>query len=242
MTPTSVLLRSHRLVVSAAVLLSVVGVFSAGAGASTLTGRALLDKALETAKTSGWVHEGVQVKQKGVVVQDSLDDIGTTEGVQYVSTLGGGASEVIAFDQSQTLYVRANALGLTAIYQLSSADAATYNDEWMSLTPSDTEYSSIAYATTLASDFGQVRFSGEVTESGLRTVDGRRVHALSGIVPPIDGAPKFNGTLYVRATGKPLPVLFVESDAKNKVSVTWSNWGHHYVLTTPTGAVAWPTT
>ena len=59
---------------------------------------------------------------------------------------------------------------------------------------------------------------------------------------PIGGAPRFKGTLYVRATGKPLPVRFVESNAKNSVSVTWSNWGHHYVLTMPTSAVAWPTT
>jgi hypothetical protein len=242
MRAVPVLLRSRSLVLGAAVLLSVVGVFSTEAGASTLTGRALLDKALKNAKASGWVHEGVLVKQKGVVVQNSLDDIGTNEGVQYVSTLGGGASEVIAFDQSHTLYVRANTLGLTAIYQLSSADAATYDNEWMSLTPSDAEYSSIAYATTLASDFGQVRFSGKVTESGLRTVDGRRVVGLSGVVPPIGGAPRFKGTLYVRATGKPLPVRFVESNAKNSVSVTWSNWGHRYVLTMPTSAVAWPTT
>jgi hypothetical protein len=238
----SALRRSHRLFLSAAFLVGVAAVVSNGVGASTLTGRALLDKALENAKAAGWVHESVQVKQKGVVVQESDDDIGTSEGVQYVATLGGGSSEVLAFDASHTLYVRANTLGLTSIYSLSSTDAATYNDEWMTLTPGDAEYSSIAYATTLASDFGQVRFSGKVTESGLRTVDGRRVHALSGIVPPVGGAPKFHGTLYVRATGKPLPVLFVEHDAKDTVSVTWSNWGHHYVLTTPTGAVAWPTT
>ena len=167
--------------------------------------------------------------------------LGATEGLQFVSSLGGGESEVIAFDRLQTLYVRANALGLTSIYSLSSTDATTFAGEWMTVTPSDSEYGSIAYATTLASDFGQVRFAGAISESGVITYKGRRVRALKGTVPPLDGAPKFAGTLYVTATKKPLPVAFVEVNAKATVTVSWSSWGHHYVLHAPSGAVAFPT-
>jgi len=241
MRPISVLRRTSRLALGTAVLFAVIGAAVSDAHATTASARALLHTALHNATTSGWVHESVQVKQKGVAVQDAQDDIGTHEGLQFVSSLGGGESEVIAFDQLQTLYVRANTLGLTAIYSLSSADATTYANEWMTVTPSNSEYGSIAYATTLASDFGQVRFSGAVSESGVVTVAGRRVRALKGTVPPLDGAPRFVGTLYVTATGRPLPVKFVERDANASVTVSWTAWGHHYVLHTPTGAVAFPT-
>ncbi|MCU1362360.1 MAG: hypothetical protein JWM55_188 [Acidimicrobiaceae bacterium] len=237
----SVRVRATRLVVGAAVLLGAVALLSGDVGASGATARALLRTALDNAISSHWVHESVQVKQKGVVVQEASDDIGTTEGLQFVSSLGGGESQVVAFDRLQTLYVRANTLGLTSIYALSSTDAATYANEWMTLTPSNSEYGSIAYGTTLASDFGQVRFTGGVAESGVMTFKGRRVRALRGTVPPLDGAPTFAGTLYVTATGKPRPVTFVERNAKATVTVSWSSWGHRYVLHAPTGAVTFPT-
>ncbi len=241
MRPFSDRRRGSRLVVGGAVLLGALGSLSGGAGASGSSARELLNKALHDATSSHWVHENVQVKQKGVVVQEANDDIGATQGLQFVSLVGGGESEVIAFDHLQTLYVRANASGLSSIYELSSTDAATYANEWLTVTPSDSEYGSIAYATTLASDFGQVRFSGAISESGVMTYKGRRVRALRGTVPPLDGAPKFAGTLYVTATGKPLPVTFVEVNPKASVSVSWSSWGHHYVLHEPTGAVTLPT-
>jgi hypothetical protein len=241
MRPISVLRRSSRLVVGVAVLIGAVGLLSGDAGATGLSARALLKTALHNATSSHWVHESVQVKQKGVAVQDAEDDIGATEGLQFVSSLGGGESEVIAFDHSQTLYVRANALGLTSIYALSSTDATTFANEWMTVTPSNSEYGSIAYATDLASDFGQVRFAGAISESGVITYKGRRVRALRGTVPPIGGAPKFVGTLYVTSSGKPRPVAFIEHNAKASITVTWTSWGHHYVLHAPTGAIAFPT-
>jgi hypothetical protein len=235
------LARGLRLVAGLAVLCGALGPLSARADASATPGRALLDRALHDATTSRWVHESVQVKQKGVVVEDALDDIGATEGIQYVSELGGAASEVIAFDQRQILYVRSNVAGLTTIYQLSATDAATYTNQWLTVTPSDAEYSSIAYATDLTSDFGQVRFAGAVTESGVLRVEGRRVRALSGVVPPIDGAPRFDGTLYVTATGRALPVVFDEKNARASVSVSWADWGHRYVLHAPTSTAVFPT-
>jgi hypothetical protein len=241
MRPISKLRRTAHVALGTVVLFSEIAALSAGADATTLSARALLDTALHHATSSHWVHESVQVKQKGVLVQEANDDIGATEGLQFVSTLGGGESEVIAFARLQTLYVRANTLGLTSIYALSTTDSTTYASEWMTVTPSDSEYGSIAYATTLASDFGQVRFVGAISESGVTTYKGRRVRALKGTVPPLDGAPKFVGTLYVTAKGKPLPVTFVEHNARATVTVTWSAWGHHYVLHAPSGAVPFPT-
>lgn len=240
MRPMSELRRVAHAAIGTAALFAPIAFVSTGA-AATLSPRALLDTALHNATSSHWVHESVQVKQKGVVVQEANDDIGATEGLQFVSTLGGGESEVIAFDRSHTIYVRANALGLTSIYALSSTDATTFAADWMTVTPSDSEYGSIAYATTLASDFGQVRFSGAVSESGVVVFKGRRVRVLKGTVPPVDGAPKFVGTLYVTATGKLRPVTFVERNAKAMVTVSWSSWGHRYVLHAPTGAVSFPT-
>jgi len=218
-----------------------VGSLPLSAGAASLSASSTLRAALRNAKAAQWVHETVRVLRSGTVVETSNNDIGINEGLQVTTSVGGASSRLLAFDKSKTLYVRANASALTLIYLMSSANAQTYTGQWLELTPSDSIYASTSFATTLASDFSQVRFTGPVTLGGPTTFEGKRVRTLSGVVPAMDGAPRFQGTLYVTTKGKLRPVGLREVSAKATIEVAWSNWGHAYVLATPSGAVAYPT-
>jgi hypothetical protein len=201
---------------------------------------AILTAALRDAKASRWVHETVRVLRGSVVVETSRNDIGTREGLQIVTSIGGGSSRLLAFDKSKSLFVRANANALSGIYLMTSANATTYAGQWLELTPVDSIYESTSFATSLASDFSQVRFTGPVTV-GDAIFEARHVRSLSGVVPAMNGAPSFKGTLYVTTSGTIRPVGFREVDAKATIIVAWSNWGHAYDLVAPTGAVPYPT-
>jgi hypothetical protein len=218
-----------------------VAVTSLTSGAATPSATALVAAALANAKASHWVHETVDIYEEGVVVESSHDVIGATGGEQSEIIANGGTSELLALDASKTLYVRADAAALTTTYSMTSTDAATFSNEWLELTPSNSIYDSVAFATTLASDFSQVRFTGPVREGGVGVLEGKKVRAIAGTVPPINGAPRFKGTLDVTATGRLLPLRFRESRGSTVIVVTWSKWGQGTTLSAPSGAVAYPT-
>jgi hypothetical protein len=218
-----------------------VAVLPLSAGAATPSARSLLARALADAKASHWVHETVNIEEKGLVVESSHNVIGVSGGEQTSIIANGGTSELIALDAKKALYVRANAVALTATYSMSATSAASFANDWLELTPSTSIYDSVAFATTLASDFSQVRFTGRLHLGGVGTFKGRKVREIAGVVPAINGAPRFNGTLDVTATGRPLPVRFHEIRGATVIVVTWSDWGHGTTLTVPSGAVAYPT-
>ncbi len=211
------------------------------AGAATPTARSLVERALADAKASRWVHETVDIYHGGVVIESSHDVIGVSGGEQESILSNGGTSELLALDAMKTLYVLADAAALTTTYSMSSVDATTFSNQWLELTPSSSIYDSVAFATTLASDFSQVRFAGRLHLGGEGVVAGKRVRVIAGNVPAIDGAPSFKGTLDVTANGRALPVRFHEIHGSTVIVVTWSKWGHGTSLTAPTGAVAYPT-
>ncbi len=233
-------------VVGVALSLAALGVgvtlISLPAGAGPISAKALVARALANAKASHWVHETVDIYEEGVVVESSHNVIGVAGGEQSSILSNGGTSELIALDASKTLYVRADAAALTTTYSMTSANATLFSNEWLELTPTTSIYDSVAYATTLASDFSQVRFVGRLHLGGVGVLEGKKVRAIEGTVPAINGAPRFNGTLYVSATGKALPVRFHEIRGSTVIVVTWSKWGSGVSLTAPAGAVAYPTT
>ena len=209
-------------------------------GAATKSATSLLARALADARSSHWVYENVEIKEGGVAVESSHDHIGASSGEQSSILSNGGTSELIAVNGAQTLYLRADAAALTLTYSMSSADAATYANEWLELTPSTPIYPSVAYATTLASDFSQVRFIGPLHLGGPGAVDGKNVGVIASDVPAVNGAPRFKGTLDVTTHGRVLPVRFNEVRGSTTITVTWSKWGRAAALAVPSGAVAYP--
>jgi hypothetical protein len=83
--------------------------------------------------------------------------------------------------------------------------------------------------------------AGALTKTGRTTMDGQAVTDVRGMVPASDetraGA---TDTVYVAATGRPLPVACVEALSTGQVSVVFSQWGQAVTLQKPRHTVPAP--
>lgn len=85
---------------------------------------------------------------------------------------------------------------------------------------------------TLSSAIDQIIPTGRLTKETVGAVQGRQVVAVHGQIansPP--------GTLYVSATGSPLPVEETAGDSSGTETVTFSNWGESVSLSAPATSV-----
>ena len=211
----------------------------ASATAKSQSASEMVAGALSDARASGWVHEestSTYGLQKGTLV----DDIGTHEGRQVVTVAHGGRAEIIALDQAHEMFVRANSVGLVDYFGFTTISTATYGEKWIELTPSDSGYANVAFGTTLASDFSQIRLTGALKLGAVTIVGGQKVRPISGTVPAMNGSPRGTGVLYVTTSGRLLPVKFHGTTGTLTTTVSWSKWGTKVKLSAPSGAVPFP--
>jgi hypothetical protein len=227
------------LAVAGLLLVTCLAVVPSVASGSTQSATSMLAGALKDATAAGWVHEVVRVSNKGVIIERAVDDIGTTEGVQVIQ-FGKISTEVFAMTIKKIAYVKGNEMGLETTFKMSSANAAKYDEKWMLLRSTSSLYDSAVNATTLASDFSQVQMTGPLEMSAVGTLSGVSVRAITGVIPAMNGSPKYQATIYVTATGKLLPVGLRESSGKLSITVTWAKWGINPNTPTPTGVVPFP--
>ncbi len=223
---------------------------SQSGGASGQSASALLTRAIKDAEASGWVHEVVTHSNSGVLQVTMVDDIGTYEGRQVVTSQDGGTTALIALDQDHKMFIRGNDAGLVGWFGFTTSSALKYAEKWIELTPSDTttysSYSAVAASTTLASDFGPPSFAltGTLKLGAVTTLRGQRVRAISGTYPYLNGAPNAKVVLYVTTSGRLLPAEFrVTSGAASASDIwtkVWTNWGEKVNVNAPAGAVPMP--
>ena len=222
-------------VASAAAL---VPVTTSNASAPQMTAVSLMTQALQNAVASGGVHEDSVARNGGFSIH-IVDDIGATQGRQVFTMSNGGTYTLLAFDTKKIAYERANAKGLT-FFQMTK-HPATYANEWLVHKPSDPSYVSTVFATWLASDFTQYRLIGPLTLGPVTMLQGREVRTISGTAPRVSNNPSEPATMYVTVTGTVLPVSLREKGGNGTFDVTWSKWGEHVALLTPSPTVPYPT-
>jgi hypothetical protein len=144
-----------------------------------------------------------------------------------------------------TLYLRASPTVLSGDFGLSATEAAAQGGQWISISPSESAYSSVASSVSATSAIELfVPEEPNLKISGATTVDGRRVVAVQGtsISAPASGAVG-KVTLFVSTTAPYLPVsaTLVTEDASGKVvqeqAVLFGKWGEQVHLRPPSGVV-----
>jgi hypothetical protein len=198
-----------------------------------------LHQALHDATTEGWVLETGEVHRNGSLVGLELNQIGTNEGGQ-ISTFGTGVTTLIALDQERKIYIKGNSAGLVDSFSMSKAQAATYANKWLLMTPSNSKYREVAEATTLSSDFGEIRFTGPLIMSPVHAFGGQEVRTITGTLAPGGGLPSRTGTLYVSASGRLLPIGIDEVFGIYTITEAWSKWGRNPHPRIPTTALPFP--
>jgi hypothetical protein len=232
-----------RLLVAGATVGSLTTLVSgSGSSAATLSASSLLGAALHDALSETSVHEVALTTQSSTTEQED-NDIGTNGGIQQFAFSNGALADVIALDSQKKLYIRGNTYAITNFFGLDLVDPATYANEWLLVTPKDSNYGAVALATTIKSDFDvSIDLQGHLTLGPVTTKDGQRVRAITGTVPEQDGNSSYHATVYVSDSARPLPVSLSATISGATYKVTWSKWGERLKVKAPKGATAEPVT
>lgn len=198
---------------------------------SAASAGSLLAAALHNAVASGGVHESAQAHGNGITVT-MVNDIGSTSGRQVIDAGGGHSVVIVAAERA---YFRGDAAALAGYYQFPVTVAREYAGKWMSLGPSDTGYTQVSGAVTLASDFNQIAIGGPLAARPVTMPDGRRAIVIAGTATGPTGT-RAPATLVVTATGTTLPIAWREGNSQAAQALTWSRWGQRVAFSAPAGA------
>jgi len=196
------------------------------AGASPNHAMTLMTAAVQKA---GSVHVVTRIQMRGGAAT-WVNDTGSQSGKQVITA--GGAQVTILLVAS-TAYVNANPLAMSEMFQSSAAISQRFASKWLYFPSSSGAYQKVAPTLTLGSLLQQVTPTGALTKLGTSTVDGRSVIGVRGVLPGGGGT----GTLYIAATGSPLPIEEVSGSSGAETTSIFSGWGEPVRVTPPSGAV-----
>jgi hypothetical protein len=159
-------------------------------------------------------------------VNDSASDSGqevvtSSEGVRMTVLLVNG-----------TVFLHANKAAMTTLFQSAGPIAENFANKWLSFPSGSKGYKSITQTLTLASFVKEVTPTNPIAKLPPSIVDGQSVVGLRGELPG-----QLPGTLYLSATGPPLPVEEVTHTSGGLTTAIFSHWGESVHLTPPTGAI-----
>lgn len=209
---------------------------ASSAGAVNTAAR-LMARVLAAARAAGSVHIVARAKA-GPSTAVYSQDCAANAGRQVVTADHGGLATVL--DINGVGYVRGNATALTGFLGAPAKLARRAAGQWISFRPGDDGYQHVVSGVTLTEVLAQITLIGVSRTGAVRTVAGHQVIGLRGQVPTGFGIPAgIQGTLYVSATGPPLPVGFQASagGGAGGENISFSRWGERIRISAPTRSV-----
>jgi len=162
---------------------------------------ALAALALKDATAAGWVHEIASATGPGHSLK-MVNDIGADEGRQAIDSDGAQSTVLVLNGMA---YINGDVTALTRYFGLQTSNPQGLAGKWISIQPTDQNYSAVSAAVTLKSDFSNV-ISGPFTKGRAVAIDGTNLIPLHGFVQGPSGARTIPASLYVTQTGTVLPV------------------------------------
>jgi hypothetical protein len=211
---------------------------AARSGLAALSPKQILARADAAATAAGTLHfySSTQDGRSFIVFNDESAPGG---GSQDITISGGGQMTVLVV--AGVGYVDGNAAALQGFLGLPAATAAQLAGQWISFTPGDPDYQQVVAGVTTSSVLGEVTPVGALTATGPATVDGQSVVGVRGAAPASANMPAGSKiTLYVAASGRPLPVGVLEGSGSDQTDITLSRWGERVSVAAPSHAVPLP--
>jgi len=196
-----------------------------------------MSSVLAAARAVGSVHIVAQAKagpSTAVYAQDCAAHVGQ----QVITADRGGLATVL--DINGVGYVQGNTAALTGFLGFPAALAGRAAGQWISLHTGDDGYQHVVSGVTLTEILAQITLIGVSRTGAVAAVAGHPVIGLRGEVPTGFGIPTgIQGTLYVSATGPPLPVSFQASagGGAGGENIDFSRWGEPVRVTAPAPSV-----
>jgi hypothetical protein len=139
-----------------------------------------------------------------------------------------------------TTYFRGNRAALRDYFGLPPAVVA-HAGTWLRLRPSDSYYARVTEGVTLRSTMDVLELAAPLTVVRTGTKQGVGVIGVRGTLVAASGSTGATGTLWVRASGAPLPVEFDASAPQvGTTTVTFSLWGSPVDVAAPARSRPFP--
>ena len=219
-------------------------------GGSTWTGASaarLLRSSVAAAEVAGSFHYVWSYRSSSStssqVDQTTVGDAGASQGQQWM-TVNGDTFDVLVV--GATAYFRGDASAMESNLNVPASMADAYSRQWISLVSGEAPYQSVyaAVTTTQALEYN-ITFTAD-RKLGFSIIDDTKVFALSGPMSAFSGQAAYGtGILYVAASGRHLPVRYVEqgtlgagpSASSVEFTITFSTWGKPVKEVTPSDTV-----
>jgi hypothetical protein len=219
------------------------GLCAAGGAAAAVSPSALVTSAISAMRAQSSYHYVVhQVEPtNGGARVTMVGDASRTAGIQRITlSKAGRTGHVTVLVVANTAYVHGDAFTLMNYMGFPAAAAATYAEKWLSLAHTAPDFRTVAADVRLdSSTLGELKMPSSVRIVGSSVVRGQRVTGLQATVHKagLTGVE----TLYVRATGAPLPVENVLTrNGRLVVDIVFGGWGEPVHVSAPASAVSLP--
>ena len=168
-----------------------------------------------------------------------VGDAARDRGIQKITVKQGTqVGHVTVTVVSNIAYVRGDAATLKSYMGFTPADATKYGGRWLSIKPSQPRFAPVAEAVRLLSTINELQMPPPFTTLPTTTVAGQRVNGVRSKFT--QAGHDVTETLYVRASGPPLPVRQVATATGIAVSTTFSRWNEAVHVTAPAHATPLP--
>jgi hypothetical protein len=205
----------------------------ASAGAATPGAR--LGSTLDAVRTQRSVHY-VSKQRSGTTSVTIVCDAGRASGIQRLTYREGGQSgKLTVIVRHNTAFLRGDNFALRRFLRFRASDATQLADRWLVIPHSSHAYATVAEDVTFLSAMDDLRPAGDLANVRRTTVEGRAVVGVRGTTRVL-GKTSVT-TLWIAATGKPLPLRAVTATKDGAVEVTYSRWNEPVRVRAPVDTV-----
>jgi hypothetical protein len=207
---------------------------AASAPASTSPSQ-LLASALAAARAQTSVHYVTTQTSRGRAVR-IVGDAARDRGIQRITYRNGSrVGGVTVILVANTAYLRGDAYTLTHYMRIPAASAAKWAGKWLSFAHTLPDFSAVAAAVRLDSTLDALAMPRPLRAAGTTR---RRGHRVVGIESRfLRAGHRVTETLYVDASGVPLPVEQIARSGTIVATGTFSRWNEHVAVVAPPGAI-----
>ncbi len=203
---------------------------SASSSATALYHRSLAAMGAEKAVRIDTLAVGANRQVQGVT------NAGLTEGSQtFIDTVGASTGTVTVEVVKHTAYVKGTTFALEVFMGYKAKAAKKYAGKWIEVPSSSPDFAPIAAGQTVASAVSETAMTGALHLLAKTTKDGLAVIPIAGKFR--SGAVSGTETLYVRATGAPLPVEEDFTVNGQTSTAKYLDWNETLTITAPHGAI-----
>ena len=229
------------LTIGSAALLPVLASVPADASSGPGSGSSLLKATITAVTHERSVHVVATTKGRtanhAALTVTIVTDAGASVGIQHITyaeaTLTG---HEIVEEVKGVGYLQADVFTLRDFNGFPASTATKYSMKWISVSKSDSAFSALTSGVLMSSMPTQVEMPNPKLIPGTQQVAGVTVRALRATVT--QGSTTLTGTLYVRASGAPLPVeqRFTETTGSASV-VNFGTWNEPVHVNAPPSSV-----